>query len=349
MNRIISCLFAAMFFGLYFGFGLYVDINISSTSIAPSHNITINYTINLDKEELTNYVIMLRGGKNIVIENQTMSFKELSRTLSKELGVLEAGNYELVLIVNNNDVSITKKFPKNITILRNSGVDVKIPDRIVVNGDQTTQSIVVRNSGNTNLTVSVYSLGAYSDVSIHPQSFFLDVHQTKEVSVIVQKPAFTYNMTFYVVAIGDKKLSYQKQVEIVIPNVNITLSPEIQNTKNETIVNVVLSNDGNVDVNGTLMIRRFQITQGFNTTNYNVVVPRGSQLNKSIVLPKSTILSVKFKYFNGTSDHIKSKSYSILDKVPLDIKFTKDKLLIFGVLVLVVFLFFLSKRKKHRP
>lgn len=326
---------------------LTININNGQTKVSSYDNLTINYVISLNQEELTNYTIKLYNQDHMfLILNHSESVMELNETINYNLSSVASGEYALSLEVTNPSLSTIEHSPSNVTVLQDYELEVTAPEKAYLKSDEEEVTALIDNKGNTDLSISAYFKNALSEITITPQSFRLERGSNKTLSITIKKPEEDYNTTLVVIStIDDEETRNEYPLEVIIPVINLTLGGiNTKSTGNETMIEALVNNTGNMEVNATINIRTFSIMEGFKTITKNEVFNIGGT-NYTTTIPKTSVIGLKISY-NGFEE---SRDLSFLNKVPFDFKLSPERLLLLGALagLLVIILYFKFRRKKR--
>lgn len=312
---------------------LTINLNSPEQIVNSNDNITINYEMILDSEALTNYAIILSGEKEHVVTNETSTFSTKTGTILYNTSFLTAGNYTLLLKISSEAISLTQTASNKIRVTSELRINTEIPNVIAISGEEANINATIKNYGNTKTSISAYFTKTESEISIAPQSFTLEKDETKTVSINIKRPANDYNTTLVIMASNkEEEARSEHDISIIIPVINITLG-EVRTleSENETIINAIIQNNGNVNVNANISIRTFTITEGFKNYEENITIKAGETINHTTTIPKKTIASYSVKHEAETI----TRELNAINTIPLDIKLSKDRLILLGILIAI--------------
>ena len=325
--------------------GISVSISADKYEVGSLGNVLINYTISLNKEELTNYSILVG---NMTIVNQSFLFQDICNFTVFNASSLSAGSYPLILLVKSPSVNLREEAPFNLTILKNMNFEINVPHFIYAINDVTSSEMFIKNTGNTPLSLSIYFEGALSDVSINPQSFVLRRGEERHVTLMVSKPSQDYNTTL-VVNVNNGELIKHYNINVIKPQINLSLGEIfVRNSHNKTEVATTIINHGNSLVNLSVGLRTFSLLHGFKTINNTLSINPGESYNYSVTFPRSTVLRFSLNYFNGTENVVVEKKLSMLD-IGSNISLSSDKMVLLIILFLLLGIIIYRKFHKRRP
>lgn len=314
---------------------LTINLNTDQQIVNSNDNLTINYEINLDLEEQTNYLIILKNElTNYTITNETSIFSTKTDSLKYNTTELTAGNYTLQMIINNPSISMTKTATNKIRVTSELRIKTEIPNSLPISNTEATASINITNLGNTKTSISAYFTKTESEISLIPQSFSLEKNEEKTIIINVKRPDKDYNATLMIIANNNEEETRNEHIiRIIIPVINVTLNEvKTLESNNETVINAVIQNNGNIDVNANITIRTFTLTEGFKNYEDNLIIKAGETINHTTIIPKKTIASYTIKYENETI----TKELNAVNTIPLDIKLSKDRLITLGVIIAIL-------------
>lgn len=132
------------------------------------------------------------------------------------------------------------------------------------------------------------------------------------------------------------------------PTVNVTITnATIQETGNDTIINMTIQTTGNMDVNATVNIRTFIISEGFKTDNETITLYANTDTNYTRTINRKGVTGVSVTYNNGTNNIEASQEFNIINKIPLDIKMSSERVTLLAILIIVIIGVIYFKRKKQ--
>ena len=313
---------------------LTINLNSAEQIVNSNDNITINYDIILDSAATTNYAIILSGEKEYTVINETSDFSTKTGMIQYNTSELTAGNYTLLLKISSETISLTQTASSKIRVTSELRIRTEIQGLVPISGSEEIINATLKNLGNTKTSISAYFTKTESEISIAPQSFTLEKDEEKTVMINIKKPASDYNTTLVIMASNnEEEARHERIIRIIIPVINITLG-EIKTleSENETIINAIIQNNGNINVNANISIRTFTITEGFKNYEETITINAGETINHTTTIPKKTIASYSVKYEGETI----TKELNAINTIPLDIKLSKDRLILLGILIAIV-------------
>ncbi len=336
--RFYSLLLVLFMFGIVNG----LSVNIDDVSVSDDF-LSVDYSIILNQPEFTNYSLLLFNNRySFVLLDEFSNFSLISDSINFPLSSIPAGVYNLSLRVVNPSVNITEYYSSNVVVKGLFDYNLVVPDKFFVGRSN---SVFIDNLGNTDLSVSLFFRRAFGDIIVSPQSFLLPAHQSR--TVIVKPLSGVFNSSLIIELFGSEDVTRVFNVSIVKPVVSVNYSFNKSSNNNLTIIDFLINNSGNIMVNGSISARGFSLSNGFILNQSSVVLPVGVSVHR-LVLPKSWVISVGLSYdgVNGSlSDY---RSLSFLDRIPFNIKLTRDRLLLLLLVCLLLFFYLFIKLNRHR-
>ncbi len=330
--------------------GLSINVNTDTPVVNGFDNISVNYEIILDSVSEINYeLLLINDGRELLLLNSSCNDSSIINNFSYNASSIASGTYELALRLNT-PLSYTVKSINNVTIRKNVNLNIDVPNKVFVKGDSEVVNLSFINFGNTDLGVSAYFKGVKSEVSLNPQSFSLVHDDSKVVQLIVKKPVSDYNATLIVI-ITDKGNESRREfpVSVIIPVINLSLgSVIVKSSINESFIEAVINNNGNSPINANVSVRTFGLFSGFKTLTNNVLVNAGESVNYSLSIPKISVIGLTVDYFNGDRVISIINELSVLNKFPVDIKLSKERVALLVVLFFISLIILKHKLFGHR-
>ncbi len=319
-----------------------LSVNIDGVSVSDDY-LSVDYSIILNQPEFTNYSLLLFNNRySFVLLDESGNFSLISDSLNYPLSSIPAGVYNLSLRVVNPSINITEFYSSNVVIKGLFDYNLIVPDKFFVGRSN---SVIIDNLGNTDLSVSLFFRRALGDIIVSPQSFLLPAHQSRVVSV---KPVSgVFNSSLIIELFGSEDVTRVFNVSIVEPIVIVNYSFNKSSNGNFTIIDFLINNSGNIVVNGSISARGFSLSNGFVINQSSVVLPVGVSVH-SLVLPKSVVTSVGLSYDGVNGSISDNRSLSFLDRIPFNFKLTRDRLLLLLLVSLLLFFYLFIKFNRHR-
>jgi hypothetical protein len=330
--------------------GLTISVDSSSNLLSANDNLLVDYIINLNNPELTNYHLILANENNsYVLFNSTSIVSLVNESITYPVSGVAAGVYNLSLVISNPSLSLTELVNHEISVLETLSFSVDAPSVIYATSDPTIVNALIINDGNTDLSISAYFSQASSDVSIAPQSFLLRMGENKTLVITIALPVNDYSTSLIVNSITNSETN-EFPIRIIIPIINLSLDNiAVTDSTNESFVSALINNTGNMDLNATVIVRTFLLSEGFRSLYEPVSINAGGFVNYSLVLPKKSVISLSVIY--GEDNTTITRELSFLGKIPFDFKLSQDRLLLIVILVVVILIIIYVKyfRKGKRP
>jgi hypothetical protein len=331
---------------------LTISIDSEETKVSSFDTLTINYVISLNTEESTNYAITLfNNNDEFVVLNNTQVLKDINDSFIYDVSGLASGNYSLALRVSNPSITTTELAPSNITILSELDFRVIVPDVVFVRSSNDVFQVTMINNGNTDLSISAFFRNAQSDITISPQSFPLSRKSTKTLSMTFARPEEDYQATLVVISSTEgEEITNEYPIRVRLPIINLDLI-EVNAVRlgDDSTLDVIINNTGNVEVNATLSTRTFSIDEGFITQQETFTISSSDTYNHSKSFTNKRVIGIKLTYAGLDGDVMLMRELSILNKIPFDIKLTKERLTLLAALIgiFALVIYFKFKRKKR--
>ncbi len=334
-------------------FGLTVKISPQQTRVGLNDNLTINYEINLDIEELVNYTIIISNKDHqYTILNETNIATPITNSIKYNVSTITAGEYQLILTINSKTFpNLVVRSQDNVTIAKLTSFEIEDLNRIYATNLETQKKLLIENNGNTEINFAVYFTNAESEITVSPQTFSIRAGKNKTIIISVKRPKKSYDATLHVIGTyEDVSTSVERNISIITPYVILNVSDvNITNIENSTKVTFLMENYGNMDVNYTIKIRSFDFSSGFKTISRKGIALMNTTNEVTYFLNKTKVTGMTIYYNNGTADVELKLKLSIFD-MPFDVKLSPDKALLAIIVILIIgFVVWNKLFRKKRP
>ncbi len=282
------------------------DMILSKSTATAYDNVQIDYTISFDESQSVSYTLTLLGeGYNETLESQSAITYLIDNAKILSTSNIPAGNYNITLSFTTSEGSTN--YRKQLTI---SPTPMLLPSTrtftLICFKNITNEDILVRNSGNVPLDVS-WELKGNVDITISPTQFNLPRNGERTINISLVKPVSNrnFNLTFIGTNSGglNERVDFVVDFAVVIPNVKVFFETEIiQN--NYTIMNVNLSNMGNIRQNISITVSYFTM-EGVQDYVFakDVSAMTNTSFSQNIDIPKdSKILAAYAMYIDNDGE-----------------------------------------------
>jgi hypothetical protein len=265
------------------------SLEIDKIQVTLDGSVTLLYSFSLDQPASTNFSAY---ANDILIFNHTTLDSVLSSDYEWNVSNTPAGTYTIRFLVETQDGE-TASTTETLEITPEPHLTMVTSDTLHAFDNITTKVYNLQNTGNIPLEVSIVPTRLYS---VAPLFFALDVDQTQDITVQVQRSS---SMTSSLAVRGQNDThiyNLNLNINIIVPSVAVNLTDVYSFTTDEfSGLHVKVENNGNIDQNFT-----FTLSTGEETFERFLEVEAGQGTEHNFTLPTSAeVKTVTMNYVDS--------------------------------------------------